>query len=62
MRRAVDPTEHVEKYLKWQKGGPNLEYKRPDVCIVVFPGAAQHAAKRSGALQTRGPNFGTRSL
>jgi enoyl-CoA hydratase/carnithine racemase len=31
MRRYVDPTEHVENYLKSQKGGPNLEYKRPDV-------------------------------
>src|SRR3984893_11361514 len=31
MRRAVDPTAHVESYLKSQKGGPNLEYKRPDV-------------------------------
>ena len=31
MRRAVDPTAHVESYLDSQKGGPNLEYKRPDV-------------------------------
>jgi enoyl-CoA hydratase/carnithine racemase len=31
MRRAMDPTEHVENYLKSQKGGPNLTYKRPDV-------------------------------
>ena len=31
MRRAMDPTKHVENYLKSQKGGPNLEYKRPDV-------------------------------
>ena len=31
MRRVVDPTEHVEAYLKSQKGGPNREYKRPDV-------------------------------
>jgi enoyl-CoA hydratase/carnithine racemase len=29
--RAVDPTAHVESYLNSQKGGPNLEYKRPDV-------------------------------
>jgi hypothetical protein len=27
----MDPTQHVESYLKSQKGGPNLEYKRPDV-------------------------------
>jgi len=26
MRRAMDPTEHVENYLKSQKGGPNMEY------------------------------------
>ena len=31
MRRVMDPTQHVESYLKSQKGGPNLEYKRPDV-------------------------------
>ena len=31
LRRAMDPTEHVDAYLKSQKGGPNLEYKRPDV-------------------------------
>jgi enoyl-CoA hydratase/carnithine racemase len=31
MRRVLDPTAHVETYLKSQKGGPNLEYKRPDV-------------------------------
>jgi enoyl-CoA hydratase/carnithine racemase len=31
MRRYVDPTGHVENYLKSQKGGPNLDYKRPDV-------------------------------
>jgi enoyl-CoA hydratase/carnithine racemase len=31
LRRAVDPTGDVEGYLKSQKGGPNLGYKRPDV-------------------------------
>jgi enoyl-CoA hydratase/carnithine racemase len=31
LRRAVDPTGDVENYLKSQKGGPNLNYKRPDV-------------------------------
>ncbi|MFM2130708.1 MAG: hypothetical protein RL477_2254 [Pseudomonadota bacterium] len=31
LRRAVDPTGDVENYLKSQKGGPNLTYKRPDV-------------------------------
>jgi enoyl-CoA hydratase/carnithine racemase len=31
MRRVMDPTAHVETYLQSQKGGPNLEYKRPDV-------------------------------
>jgi enoyl-CoA hydratase/carnithine racemase len=31
MRRVMDPTEHVDTYLQSQKGGPNLEYKRPDV-------------------------------
>jgi enoyl-CoA hydratase/carnithine racemase len=31
MRRVVDPTAHVDSYLQSQKGGPNLEYKRPDV-------------------------------
>jgi enoyl-CoA hydratase/carnithine racemase len=31
LRRAVDPTGDVEGYLKSQKGGPNLTYKRPDV-------------------------------
>lgn len=30
-RLAIDPTGHVEDYLKSQKGGPNVEYKRPDV-------------------------------
>ncbi|MDX1485433.1 MAG: enoyl-CoA hydratase/isomerase family protein [Alphaproteobacteria bacterium] len=31
LRRAMDPTADVESYLKSQKGGPNLAYKRPDV-------------------------------
>lgn len=31
MRRVMDPTQHVETYLQSQKGGPNREYKRPDV-------------------------------
>jgi enoyl-CoA hydratase/carnithine racemase len=31
MRRVLDPTAHVDSYLQSQKGGPNLEYKRPDV-------------------------------
>jgi enoyl-CoA hydratase/carnithine racemase len=31
MRRVMDPTAHVETYLQSQKGGPNLDYKRPDV-------------------------------
>jgi enoyl-CoA hydratase/carnithine racemase len=31
MRRVLDPTGHVDSYLQSQKGGPNLEYKRPDV-------------------------------
>ena len=31
LRRAMDPTGDVENYLKSQKGGANLEYKRPDV-------------------------------
>ena len=30
MRRAMDPTSDVESYLESQKGGPNLDYKRPD--------------------------------
>ncbi len=29
-RLAIDPTEHVEDYLRSQKGGPNADYKRPD--------------------------------
>ena len=31
MRRVMDPTADVDSYLRSQKGGPNLEYKRPDV-------------------------------
>jgi enoyl-CoA hydratase/carnithine racemase len=31
MRRVMDPTAHLDSYLQSQKGGPNLEYKRPDV-------------------------------
>jgi enoyl-CoA hydratase/carnithine racemase len=31
LRRAMDPLNDVESYLKSQKGGPNLDYKRPDV-------------------------------
>jgi trans-feruloyl-CoA hydratase/vanillin synthase len=31
LRRAMDPLGDVESYLKSQKGGPNLIYKRPDV-------------------------------
>jgi enoyl-CoA hydratase/carnithine racemase len=31
LRRAMDPLNDVEDYLKSQKGGPNLVYKRPDV-------------------------------
>jgi len=31
MRSAMDPLDDVESYLKSQKGGPNLSYKRPDV-------------------------------
>jgi enoyl-CoA hydratase/carnithine racemase len=31
MRRLLDPTADVESYLQSQKGGPNLDYKRPDV-------------------------------
>ncbi|HLY65404.1 MAG TPA: enoyl-CoA hydratase/isomerase family protein [Chloroflexota bacterium] len=27
---ALDPTEHVEEYLRSQKGGANTRYKRPD--------------------------------
>lgn len=31
MRHAMDPLDNVESYLKSQKGGPNVGYKRPDV-------------------------------
>ena len=31
LRRAMDPLSDVDSYLKSQKGGPNLVYKRPDV-------------------------------
>ena len=31
MRRVMDPTADVSSYLQSQKGGPNLEYKRPDI-------------------------------
>ncbi len=31
LRRAMDPLGDVKSYLKSQKGGPNLVYKRPDV-------------------------------
>jgi enoyl-CoA hydratase/carnithine racemase len=31
MHLAMDPTGDVEEYLRSQKGGPNLAYKRPDV-------------------------------
>ena len=31
MKTAIDPTGHVDTYLQSQKGGPNLDYKRPDV-------------------------------
>src|SRR6266446_9423472 len=31
LRRAMDPLSDVEGYLKSQKGGANLNYKRPDV-------------------------------
>ena len=31
MRRAMDPLDNVESYLKSQKGGANVNYKRPDV-------------------------------
>ena len=30
-RLGIDPTEHVEEYLRSQKGGANVDYKRPDV-------------------------------
>ena len=31
LRRAMDPLGDVEGYLKSQKGGPNVDYVRPDV-------------------------------
>jgi enoyl-CoA hydratase/carnithine racemase len=31
LRQSMDPTGDVEAYLKSQKGGPNPDYKRPDV-------------------------------
>ena len=31
LRRVMDPLGDVEGYLKSQKGGANLNYKRPDV-------------------------------
>ena len=31
MKSAMDPTVDVDSYLKSQKGGPNMDYKRPDV-------------------------------
>jgi hypothetical protein len=31
LRQTMDTTGDVESYLKSQKGGPNPEYKRPDV-------------------------------
>jgi enoyl-CoA hydratase/carnithine racemase len=31
LRRAMDPLDDVDAYLESQKGGPNLDYKRPDV-------------------------------
>ena len=31
LRGAMDPTGDIESYLKSQKGGPNVAYKRPDV-------------------------------
>ena len=31
LRRGMDPTGDVDGYLKSQKDGPNLTYKRPDV-------------------------------
>ena len=30
LRRAMDPLDDVDSYLKPQNGGPNLSYKRPD--------------------------------
>jgi len=31
LRQSMDPTGDIESYLRSQKGGPNLKYKRPDV-------------------------------
>jgi enoyl-CoA hydratase/carnithine racemase len=31
LRQSMDPTGDIEAYLKSQKGGPNPDYKRPDV-------------------------------
>ena len=31
LRQTMDPTADVERYLELQKGGPNPDYKRPDV-------------------------------
>jgi hypothetical protein len=31
LRRVMDPLGDVEGYLQSQKGGANLNYKRPDV-------------------------------
>ena len=31
LRQSIDPTADIESYLQSQKGGPNPEYKRPDV-------------------------------
>ena len=31
LRGIMGPTSHVEAYLDSQKGGPNLDYERPDV-------------------------------
>ena len=31
LRRAMDPLGDVKSYLKSQKGGPNLDFKRDDV-------------------------------
>jgi len=31
LRQSIDPTADIESYLQSQKGGPNPDYKRPDV-------------------------------
>jgi len=31
LRHSMDPTADIESYLQSQKGGPNPQYKRPDV-------------------------------